>query len=472
MKLKPCIVGIDFGTTSLSAVVINMDNICIEKVFCYDTNAYMIDQEILKREQSIEILSQLFYNLLDEIDRLPGISIRAYGFTGQMHGIVGLNKDLLPVTNLVTWEDKSGDTILPEGVKLLNKIKSLSGNDTLSNGYGIVTLYKWLNIEKRKDIHCFCTIADYFASLMTGKVSMSPSMAQSVGLFDIHTNQWDENSIQRLELNIELFPKIVEESTIIGYGSRNGTSIPVVVAMGDNQASFMGSVIDKNESILLNVGTGTQISALIGKDEKSIFDKYIDNIETQLRPYNADTYLMSTSLVNGGSVYKALFNFFKESAETLFELDYIDDNRLWTNMEKAASQNKEITKLPEVEPLFAGQRKDPDKKGKITDLTLTNFTPGSLIAGFLVGLARYYKTGVFPELSERVKYVCGSGNGLKKNRELVEVIEKVFEKSIHLTIYNEEAAVGAVLSAAHAMKIINNEKESKTFLTNLSTPNK
>ena len=446
MKLKPCIVGIDFGTTSLSAVVINVDKGCIEKVFNYNTNAYIPCAFPFQKEQSIEILTKLFYSLLQEIDTITDISVQAYSFTGQMHGVVGINNQLQAVTNLVTWEDKSGDMILPEGIKLLDKIKALSGDNTLSNGYGIVILYKWLHIEKRADINCFCTAPDYFAGLLANKIGMTPSMAHSIGLFDIHANQWAEEPIKKLNLSLDLFPPIVEESSILGYIQKGQNTVPIISAMGDNQASFLGSITDKN-SVLLNVGTGAQISALIRKDEKSIFSKYIDNIETQLRPYDKDFYLMSTSFVNGGSIYKSLFNFFKESAKTLFGLDEIDESKLWKNMEKVARERKEIGNELTVLPLLAGQRKAPNIKGEISNLTLSNFTPSSLIRGFLSGLAEHYKTGFFPELSQRVEYVCASGNGLKRNHLFVEIIEETFNKPIHITPYNEEAAVGAALNA-------------------------
>lgn len=474
MKIKPCIVGFDFGTTSLSAVIINTDKVCIDKVFCYNTNAYISSIASPRYEQSIEVLSKLFETLLHEIDGLTDISIQAYGFTGQMHGIVGLNKHGRAVTNLVTWEDKSGDIPLPEGMKLLDKVKQLSGNNTLSNGYGIVTLYKWLNVEKRTDIAGFCTIADYFATCLTGNknIKMSPSMAHSIGLFNIHSNQWDEDAILRLGLNPDLFPAIINEGAIIGHTLRNAASAPIIMAMGDNQASFFGSVTDKENSILLNVGTGTQLSALIHKKEKSIFDKYIDDIETQLRPYDKDNYLMSTSFVNGGSAYKSLFNFFKESAKTLFELNEIDEVKLWQNMEKIAHQGRLEKDIPTVNPLFAGQRKDSSKRAEITDLTLSNFNPTNFVTGFLVGLAKYYKAGFFPELAERIEYVCGSGNGLKRNRELVETVKQIFDKPIYLVTYDEEAAVGATLNAAKAIEIVKSENECKIFLTNLATPNK
>lgn len=467
MQTKPCIIGIDFGTTSLSAVVINTDNIQIEKVFSFDTDAYIPFPENYRKEQSVEKLTDLFLNLLDEINNIPDIEILAYGFTGQMHGIIGLNDKKEAVTNLVTWQDKSGDITLPEDITLLDEIKKLSDTEGLANGYGIVTLYKWLKYDKRTNIKSFCTVADYFSRMLTnnkGEMMMSPTMAHSIGLFDIYTNNWLNNHIKDLKLEAVSFPDIKANSYVVGYTN----NIPVICAVGDNQASFLGSVINKQQSVLLNVGTGTQLSFLINKNEVNRYKKYIDNYETQLRPFDDNSYLIATSFVNGGSVYESLFNFFREVGVSLFELENLNKEKLWKNMEKIGRKALEKENTLFVSPLLEGQRKDNTAKGSITNLTSANFHPENFILAFLKGLADYYKTGYFPELESRIEYICGSGNGLKRNSLFCDIIENTFGHPLYLTSYGEEAAVGAAINAAIAIGIIKDETESQSFLKKLS----
>lgn len=467
MKKKPCIIGIDFGTTSLSAVAVNTENMRIEKVFSRNTNAYVDTPDPLVREQSVSVLTELFHSLLNEVGAIPGVDIVGYGFTGQMHGIVGVNAGNEAVTNLVTWEDKSGDIILCDGESVLDKVRELSGERTISNGYGILTLYKWLKVEKRTDIAGFCTIADYFAGSLCGRIAMSPSMAHSVGLFDMDSDCWKKEAINRLGLPSEVFPEIVDESTVIGYTNGKAAGIPVVSAIGDNQASFLGGVLDKEKSALLNIGTGAQVSVVIDRKDKDIYSKYVDGFDTQFRPYDRDSLLIATGFVNGGTTYRVLFNFFEQTGRALFNLGSIDEGELWKNMEKAACEAKAKNSDLQVSPLLAGQRKDPGKRGEITNITSTNLLPGNLILGFLTGLAEYYKTGFFPEMSQKVEFVCGSGNGLKKNGLLVRIVEEVFGKPVYLTPFNEEASVGAALNAAKAVGIIRNDADCKRSLQKL-----
>lgn len=446
MNFAPYVVGIDFGTTSLSAVIVDIDKKEIVRVLNYNTNAYLDQSDARVKEQSVALLDKLFATLLEDIRGLC-IEVKAFGFTGQMHGIVGVNSLNEAVTDLVTWEDKTGEMLLEDGMSIVDTVRKLTDDPTLSPGYGVVTLYKWLVVEGRKDIARFCSIADYFAARLAGKVVMSPSMAHSVGLFDIETDTWNEDAIEKAGLDFSVFPEIVPEASVIG---RQDGAI-VTSAVGDNQASFLGSVYDDPNSLLLNIGTGAQVSMMLPKSQKPEYEKYIDGFETQIRPYNEGFYLIAAGFINGGASYKALFNFFKECGGRLFQSDNIDEAALWDNMEKAGWAALQTEDLPNVSHLLSGERNCPDAKASIRDITPHNFHPGNFIAGYLSGMARYYKSAFPEELILKAEKICGSGNGLKRNELFVKIVEATFGGQVCLTPYNEEAAVGAALSAAKSL---------------------
>lgn len=451
MDSKKCIIGFDFGTTSLSVVIFNTEDITIEKILNYNTDAYIHFDDDRKKEQSLDTISLFFQKAIDEIAKITNIEIVGYSFTGQMHGIIGLNDRGEAVTNLVTWQDRSGEIQMPSGSTILQEIRTLTGVNTLVNGYGIVTLYKWIQYDKRTDIHSFCTLPDYFARQLVGKkekgVEITSTMAHSVGLYDLYTDQWQTSLINKIRLQNIVFPTIVGESCTIGYEKSSQAKVPVFCAIGDNQASFGGSVVDKKSTILLNVGTGTQLSFLVAKSEINKYDKYVDGFETQIRPYDDAHYLLATSFLNGGSVYKSLFNFFKDVAQNLFGLTEIDESLLWKQMMLLGEKFELKENSLIVNPLLEGQRKDPSVGGTISNLHTANFTSGNFVAGFLKGLAEYYKTGLYPELATSISSICGSGNGLKRNPLFCNIIQSTFGYPLQLTSYNEEAALGAVVNA-------------------------
>ena len=81
--------------------------------------------------------------------------------------------------------------------------------------------------------------------------------AASLGLFDLEGNCFDTAAINKIGLNKDMFPKVESGAMKIGNSTQN---IPIIIAIGDNQASFIGSVRNMKDSILINVGTGSQIS--------------------------------------------------------------------------------------------------------------------------------------------------------------------------------------------------------------------
>ena len=76
-----------------------------------------------------------------------------------------------------------------------------------------------------------------------------------------------------------------------------------MAAIGDNQASFLGSVGMQAGAALVNMGTGGQISLLS--------DQYFEAPGIEARPLKKGKYLLVGSSLCGGRAYAALERFFK-----------------------------------------------------------------------------------------------------------------------------------------------------------------
>ena len=442
--------GIDFGTTSLSAVIYNNDNKQVIQSFNIQTNAYIKATDPLFAEQDIRIISKCLDDIIGKVIS-PGLPIESIGITGQMHGIVGLNSEGNAITNLVTWQDRRGSLVISNGSTVLNEMKVKVPGLSVSDGYGLVTLYYWTNIERHKEITSFCTLADYFVKQLCHLTSqvMHPSMAHSIGAFDIFpAEKWNRETIAALDLEQLQFPEISQTSHFTGRSDLHGRlkkEVPVTIAIGDNQASYLGSVGKYQGSLLINVGTGTQLSYSVEKGE-------ISNIKnepvTEIRPYINNQVLISTSLISGGNVYAALHDFFMQCGIQLFDIENTTDkNVLYQKMEQLARSAMQEKSL-EVDPLLFASRNDTGSSGIIRGLTKVNFTPGNLIRSFLMGMAAYYKSGVAGKSFVQGQKIFGSGNGIKNNPLFREILENEFGCPLEMTTYNEETAAGAGMFAS------------------------
>ena len=97
------ILGLDIGTTTISAVVADAEtgNILESRTVKNDS---VIDSSKL---QNPEIIINTVLAIKNELSKKHA-PISAIGVTGQMHGILYLDIDGNPVSPLYTWQDASG----------------------------------------------------------------------------------------------------------------------------------------------------------------------------------------------------------------------------------------------------------------------------------------------------------------------------------------------------------------------------
>jgi sugar (pentulose or hexulose) kinase len=101
-------------------------------------------------------------------------------------------------------------------------------------------------------------------------------------------------------------------------------------------------------------------------------------------------------------------------------------------------------------PLFRGSRREPLARGQFTGITFDNFTLGHVARAVLEGIAGTMRT-FFDDAGEarpeHLQRIVGSGNGLRNNWLLVEILSHTFDREVWLPQHQEEAAFGAALLA-------------------------
>ncbi|HRT82348.1 MAG TPA: FGGY family carbohydrate kinase, partial [Oscillospiraceae bacterium] len=276
---------------------------------------------------------------------------------------------------------------------------------------------------------------DYVAMKLSGKSEpvMHSSDAASLGMFDLDKLSFDEKALEKAEIDPKVLPKVTASFEILGY--YKGT-VPVCVAIGDNQASFIGSVKNVDESILANVGTGSQMSFLS--------DKRTLPAGLELRPLVGNTFICVGSALCGGRAFALLENFFRQTlcliGNTELESTYPP---IYDFLDRSSAPSDPL----KVSSAFSGTRENPLERGSIENIGTENFTPGNLIWGFLDAIAQELYDMYALSGDKGKKYLIGSGGGLRKNHVLRSLFEEKFSMKIMIPEYEEEAAFGAALSA-------------------------
>ena len=414
--------GIDIGTTTICGVILDENKEVIKSITKDNTSEIKSDLEY-ERIQDPETTFTVAKKITDElIDNFP--DVLSIGVSGQMHGIVYCDRQGNAVSPLYYWQDKRALNIYENNKSYVDYLRDNGVH--VSAGYGGAShFYNVVNNLVPSSANTFCTIGDYIVMKLTDNTSplVHSSQAASIGFYDLKSLCFDKKSIEAVSLKYDLFPDTCIDNQVVG-SYRN---IPVCVSLGDNQASFLGSKTP-NEGILINVGTGSQISLV------SSYTETENGVE--LRPLNKHEYLLVGAAICGGKSYAILKSFFEKCA-LLFNVEIKD---MYSLMNSCVGEDKLV-----VDTKFLGTRIDPAVRGSITNIDDKNFTPENLVKAFNKGMANelyeLYELMGTPKKS----VLIGSGNGCRFNRNFVKEVENIFKMNLQLSDCKEEAASGAAI---------------------------
>ena len=422
--------GIDTGTTSVSLAAIDESRELLTSR-TINHGAFIPGEFPESRVQNpAQILSSVMA-ALESITSEYGTP-SAIGFTGQMHGILYLDKNGNPVSPLYTWQDPSAN-IPVNGESSLHILHS--HGIKCSSGYGITTHFYLQRAGKiSSDAVRLSTISDWIAMKLCGKNSpiLSAEMAAGLGGFDLQHREFMTDRLESAGVDVSYLPENVKGYCVVG---KTEAGVPVVCSMGDNQASFMGSVDDEENTLLLNVGTGSQVSFMTQNFVETVGD-------VELRPYG-EKYILAGAALCGGRAYAMLEGFYRE----------ICGSPCYEMMSRHAEEflrTQGLTQAWNVDTRFQGTRSNPNITGSITGITSDNFTPGAFTVGVIRGIITELHdmyTAMKNLTGRNALAVVGSGNGLRKNEIMRRIAGEIFGLEVNIPKYQEEAARGCALCA-------------------------
>ncbi len=427
-------IGLDIGTTSVCGILVDAKTGETLRSITKKNDTFIKTENSFEKQQDPTALIAILEGILSEL-LSEAKDVKSIGITGQMHGIVYLDSCGNPVSPLTIWQDGRGDQPYKNGMTYAEYMQEKTGYQ-LATGYGAVTyFYDLKNGLVPKNAVTFCTIHDLAAMKLGGRTSplLHPSDAASFGLYDLKNNCFDSKAITALCMNPDLFPEVGKDFEIIGCYK----GIPVSTAIGDNQASVIGSVADLEHSVLVNVGTGSQISCTT--------DAPPTTNELDCRPLTSSQYLLAGSSLCGGRAYAMLERLFREIAEAVTETEV---KSAYPAMDKLMANYQEQTSPLEVQTTFSGTRNEPSLRGAIANIGTENLTMGSLCDGFMNGMVQELFcmfSAMKPHIHKQKYVLVGSGNGLRYNLPLRKRFEKTFGITMIIPAGKEEAAFGASL---------------------------
>jgi len=457
------VLGVDLGTTKITTVAV--DTGTGDLVACHSApnraeTTSPTDKARGYSEWDVRQIADIGTECLRGVaEQIGARSIKpiGLGITGQQHGVVLMDDQLAALTPLINWQDRRANQSFPgSGQSYVQRAATLVGENApqragcrLATGYLGVTLF-WLKEAGRLPPGATaCSVMDYFGATLTGRPPVTDgTCAAASGLLDVAAGDWDHAAIAALGLSPAMFPPVQPSGELLGGLTptmAEATGLPaglsVFVGIGDNQASFLGSVGDPAGAVLVNVGTGGQVAAFT--------DQFAYDPTLETRPFPHGGFLLVAAGLCGGTSYAAIEQFFRQIGTDFFGVK--TGEPLYASMNRLAAEVPAGADGLECEPYFTGTRARPGLRASICGATATNFTPGHLTRAVLEGMARTFRDGydrITQHAGRPAIRLVGAGNGLRENAVLAQIVADAFAMPMRFPIHREEAAYGAALLAA------------------------
>jgi len=424
------VLGLDLGTTSISLVVVNLQDGSNHFVESTPHNAALPPDVRGASIQNPAVLLQKADKLVTDLcKQYPEID--AIGITGQMHGILPIDSDGLAVGPAYTWLDGRAavfsdqmqnelGAIVPVGYGA-GTLYALSRSGTLTpNATAIADIPAWISARLTRN-----------ATVTTGR-----GLAHSIGFFLSTEGEFDSkrwNMIADITL-----PQVGKDATFVG---KTASGVPVCVPEGDNQASFLASVADPERAISFNIGTSGQVSLVQPANTINTRHPVLD-----ARPFPGGKMLFVGTSLSGGKSFDLLAEIVNEIAKRA-DGGAIDPFAALNSLERPRHPLS-------VDTRFAGTRGNPAIRGSIMGIGLDNFTLSHLYWGFATGVIDELieMLGSFVSVLEPTEsYIAISGNALERSVALRTILADRLGRPLRWPDQSEAAARGAAILAAAAL---------------------
>ena len=268
--------GVDVGTGGTRALLVDAGGSEVAAVTAPHEDMRM--EQPLWAEQRPEDWAQAAVQAIRGVLAKAGASgddVRGVGMSGQMHGLVILDRDNAVIRPALIWCDQRSQPQVDFINAKLGKEKVLeyTANPVLT-GFTLPKLLWVRDHEPRQfeRVRKMLLPKDYVRFTLTGEFASEVSDASGTAVFDVIQRRWSYEMMDGLGLDRGILPTCYESSEISGTisshaagltGLRAGT--PVVVGGGDQAASAVGNGIVEPGVISCTLGTSGVVFAHMEK---------------------------------------------------------------------------------------------------------------------------------------------------------------------------------------------------------------
>ena len=267
MMNKRYLVALDQGTTSSRAVVFTLEGHMITAAAQEFPQHYPHPGWV--EHDPADILSTQIEALRAAVRKaeIDPAEIAAIGITNQRETTFLWERDTgACLYNAIVWQCRRTapiiEKLMADGYGDVIRQKTGLVPDAYFAGSKIKWLLDELNLRDRakKGEICFGTVDSFLAwHLVEGHPHVTDATnAGRTMLFNLHTQQWDDELLSILDIPREILPEVVDTAHVVGMLREDllGARIPVASLVGDQHAALFGQACFKEGDVKNTYGTG------------------------------------------------------------------------------------------------------------------------------------------------------------------------------------------------------------------------
>ncbi len=265
------VIGVDCGTSGTKTVLFREDgtvmaSATVEYPMYQPKNGYA--------EQDPADWKAAMIRTIQTVVTKSGVAkeeIKGIGISGQMHGLVMLDKENQVLRKSIIWCDQRTAAEVEEMNRVVGreKLMEITANPALTGWTAAKIL--WVR-NNEPDVYEKCRHIllpkDYLRLILTGEYATEVSDASGMQLLDIANRCWSDELLHLLQIDKDLLGKVHESCEVTGTLTREmadtlglceGTV--VVGGAGDNAAAAVGTGVVRDGKAFTTIGTSGVVFA-------------------------------------------------------------------------------------------------------------------------------------------------------------------------------------------------------------------
>jgi len=340
MATSPGILAIDQGTTSSRAIVFDGQTRIIATAQQEFEQLFPEDGWVEHHPEAIwqTTLATAKEALTGAADR--DIEVSCIGITNQRETTVVWDRITgETVYNAIVWQDRRTHAFCQELASRGLEADIHARTGLLIDPYFSASKLAWIldhvdgarQRAERGEL-CFGTVDCFLIWKLTAGRSHATDAtnASRTGLFNIHSQQWDEKLLKLYNVPAAMMPQVKDSSDDFGDTDRQllGRSIPILGVAGDQQAAAFGQCCFEAGAIKSTYGTGCFVLMNTGEKALSSSNKLLTTVAYRLhgKPY----YAIEGSIFIAGAAMQWLrdgLGIIDSAAESAALAESLTDNR-------------------------------------------------------------------------------------------------------------------------------------------------